>query len=280
MSRLAKTALPIVILLCISAFAEPKFPAVAQWEQALRAGNMSALKNNYSVTPPAQCLTQDKKDHGISEEIAFWKSFHAAHPRSVQLIQRESADQQGVHLVSLTLSFPVHTTQGLRTRYILVDQAWQQQPGGWRIVMARRTGTVTMPQPSNLNEDIYPAGVDAKAEIRDACARAKREHKRIILVFGANWCFDCHVLDYVLHQPDFVPLVESHFVVVHVDVGEYDKNLDLAGQYKIPLKRGIPALAVLDGNGKLLYSQQEGQFENARAMNPAELTAFLQKWKP
>jgi len=51
-------------------------------------------------------------------------------------------------------------------------------------------------------------------------------------------------------------------------------------KYEVPLKRGIPGLAVLDSNGKLVYSQKNGEFENARAMSQADFLAFLNKWKP
>jgi thioredoxin 1 len=241
---------------------------------------MSALQNSYSTNPPVQFLGKENKPKDLAEEIAYWKSFRASGYKNVHLIQRESGNQQGMHLVSLTLSFQAPTPHGLRTRYILVDQGWQQQAGTWRIVAAKHTGLVSMPQPTKLNVDLYPANVDAKAEIRDAVTRAEREHKRIILVFGANWCYDCHVLDYALHQPSVARIADQNFIVIHVDTGEGDKNLDLVVQYKIPLKKGIPALAVLNSDGSLLYSQQNGEFEAARSMDPATLIAFLKQWKP
>jgi len=274
----------LVIFTAITATAqstgEAKFPAVEQWEKALFARDMPDLQNLYSTDPPVQFMGKQNKPANLAEEIAYWKSFRAAGYTDLHLTQYESGDQQGMHLVSLNLKFKQPTPQGPKTRYILIDQGWQQQAGTWRIVAAKRTGLVAMPQPTKINVDIYPANADAKAEIREATARATREHKRIILVFGANWCFDCHVLDYVLHRPNFVPLVEPNFIVVHVDTGEGDKNLDLVTQYKIPLKKGIPALAVLNGDGSLLYSQQNGEFEAARSMDPAVLTAFLKQWKP
>jgi hypothetical protein len=88
------------------------------------------------------------------------------------------------------------------------------------------------------------------------------------------------VLDLAFHRPDLVPVLERDFEVVHVDVGRGDKNQDLMEEYKVPMKRGIPALAVLESNGKLLFSQQQGEFENARSLAPADLLQFLNKWKP
>ena len=46
-----------------------------------------------------------------------------------------------------------------------------------------------------------------------------------------------------------------------MDIGEGDKNQDLMKEYEVPPERGIPAAAVLDSEGKLLYSQKHGEFE-------------------
>src|SRR5882724_12663012 len=127
---------------------------------------------------------------------------------------------------------------------------------------------------------IYPENADAKAEIAEALASAAKTHRRVILVFGGNWCYDCHALDAAFRSVEIAPIVNRNFVVVHVNIGEYDKNLDLAEKYDVPLKRGVPASAVLEGDGTLLYSQKHGEFESARAMSKEDVLAFLEKWKP
>ncbi|MGO9591946.1 MAG: thioredoxin family protein, partial [Candidatus Acidiferrales bacterium] len=127
----------------------------------------------------------------------------------------------------------------------------------------------------------YPPAQEAPSEIKAALARAARDHKRVILVFGGNWCYDCHVLNATFHSKDIAPLVDANFHVVHVNIGDdYDKNLDLAGKYKVPLKRGVPALVVLDPDGSIVYTQQEGEFENSMRLSPADVTEFLKKWAP
>jgi thioredoxin-related protein len=134
-----------------------------------------------------------------------------------------------------------------------------------------------------FNPKLYDPDANAKAEIAKAISEAGREHKRILLVFGANWCPDCHALDYRFHQEPAKTLVESNFIVVHVDTGEegrYAKNADLADQYQIPLKKGIPAIAVLSERGQLLSSQKNGQFSSARRLDPQQIVEFLNQWKP
>src|ERR1700757_3091871 len=103
---------------------------------------------------------------------------------------------------------------------------------------------------------IYSATADPHADIAQAIRTATAQRKHIILDFGGNWCGDCQVLDIYFHQQPNLPLLDSNYVLVHVDVGHYDRNLELAEKYNIPLKRGVPALAVLDEHGRLLYSQK------------------------
>lgn len=128
--------------------------------------------------------------------------------------------------------------------------------------------------------DIYPAPAQARTDIAKALKEAAATHKRILLDFGGNWCGDCHVLDIYLHNAQNRPILEANFVLVDVNVGEYDANLDIAKQYGIPLEKGVPALAVLTEKGKLLYSQKNGQFEKMGRMEPGMVTQFLVQWKP
>ena len=57
-------------------------------------------------------------------------------------------------------------------------------------------------------------------------------------------------------------------------------NQDLMNDYQVPMERGIPAIAVLDDTGTLLFSQRGGEFESARSLGPDDILAFLDKWKP
>lgn len=136
------------------------------------------------------------------------------------------------------------------------------------------------PATSFLHGDIYPPGANAPAELRNALAEAARENKRIILDFGGNWCPDCRVLQIYFHTPPNLELLKANYILVPINIGEYDENTDLAARYGIPLKKGVPALAVLDSQGHILYSQNHGEFEDMHAMVPSSVTAFLNQWKP
>ena len=145
------------------------------------------------------------------------------------------------------------------------------------------------PQPANNNEvltavkpaaGIYAGHADAGKEIQEALRLAASGHKRVLLIFGADWCYDCHVLDHALHEGEAGKIVEQKFLLIHVNIGEGEKNAELVKEYKIPLDKGVPAVAVLDEDGKLLYSSGDGEFEAARRMLKTDLVKFLTRWKP
>ncbi len=83
-----------------------------------------------------------------------------------------------------------------------------------------------------------------------------------------------------MHKPELAALIARDFVIVKIDVGRYTKNLDLAEKFGVPLKKGIPALAVLDSHGKVLYAMDQGQFADARHMSYESIKAFFEEWKP
>ncbi|HVC46292.1 MAG TPA: thioredoxin family protein [Terracidiphilus sp.] len=127
---------------------------------------------------------------------------------------------------------------------------------------------------------IYPDPGQAKADLAAAIRRAEATHKRVIVDFGGNWCGDCQVLDIYFHNAENLPLLERNYVLVHVNIGRFDANLEMAKRYRIPLKLGVPALAVLSSHGKLIYSQEHGEFEKMQRIEPATVTEFLIRWKP
>ena len=128
---------------------------------------------------------------------------------------------------------------------------------------------------------LYPDPAQASANIAAAVAQAARENKRVLVDFGGDWCTDCKVLDVNLRKPENAAILARRYVVVHVNVGDkgIETNFDVARRYGIPLDKGVPALAVLDGKGTVVYAQKAGEFENMRAMDPASVHDFLVRWQ-
>jgi thiol:disulfide interchange protein len=126
---------------------------------------------------------------------------------------------------------------------------------------------------------IYSETANPAADISAALAQAKREHKRVLLDFGGDWCGDCQVLDIYFHQPPNADLLARHFVLVHIWIGHWDANLSFPAKYGVPINKGVPALAVLNASGKVIFAQNTGEFRDMRHMETSSVTAFLEKWK-
>ena len=126
---------------------------------------------------------------------------------------------------------------------------------------------------------LYSETADPNADIAAALKQARKEHKRVILDFGGDWCGDCQVLDIYFHQAPNLDLLEKHFIIAHVWIGHMDRNLDIAARYGVPIHSGVPALAVLTPTGKVLYAQSTGEFRDMRHMESESVTEFLNRWK-
>lgn len=252
------------------------FVPFEEWKSAILAGDAVALKALYSTSPAAQTrISGVMRD--ADADTSFWLGLKARSMK-VEFIR------QIVRLDRASMIFRADVVSSLpngQTVTITDDQFWLKQGDQWRLVASERTDSPRLKQPSDMKKNIYPADVDAHAEIKEAEERAARGHKRLLLVFGANWCFDCHVLDLAFQSAELAPVVTANYELVHVDIGpDGHKNADLAQQFDVPLDKGVPAMAVADSDGKVVFSQKNGEVEDARRLTPEVLLEFLEKWKP
>jgi thioredoxin 1 len=121
----------------------------------------------------------------------------------------------------------------------------------------------------------YDESADAPAQIQTSLQEAKVTNKPLLVVFGANWCGDCKVLDMSFKTGPSAPLIQQHFKMVKVNVGKFDRNLDIAEAYGVPLKKGIPAVAILSIDGKVIYATKTGELADARNMGDAAIYDFF-----
>jgi len=279
MNRLQKYSM-LVAFAMATAFAtaqsaDGSFTPFEQWKAAVLAGDATALKAMYSQSPPAKVSIGVVKS-SVDDDVNFWL---ALKPRSIKTEVVRNEPRHG----NISYIFRAEIRSGLpngQTVNITDDQTWQQQGDQWRLVSVERTDSPHLKQPSDMKKNLYPAEADAHAEIKEAEEKAAQAHKRLLLVFGANWCFDCHVLDLAFQRPELAPILVANYEVVHIDLGpDEHKNADLVQQYQIPLNKGIPALAVAESDGKLVVSQKNGEFEDASGLTPEVLLEFLNKWR-
>ena len=123
---------------------------------------------------------------------------------------------------------------------------------------------------------VYNEQADARAELNLALATAQSQHKNVLVVFGANWCGDCLALERKMRLGALAAHVDRRFVVLKVNVGRFDRNTDLAAQMGVPLKKGIPAVAVLQQGGEVQSATGAGELADARNMGDAAVLAVFE----
>jgi protein disulfide-isomerase len=123
----------------------------------------------------------------------------------------------------------------------------------------------------------YNETADAKLEISQALTQAATNKTPIIVVFGANWCGDCQMLDIAMKSGASAPLLSRDFKIVKVNVGHFDKNLDVAKSYGVPLEKGIPAVVIVSAINEVLYATKEGELANARSMGDNGIYEFFKR---
>lgn len=126
----------------------------------------------------------------------------------------------------------------------------------------------------------YDNKADANADVAAAKARARREHKLLMIDLGANWCADCRILAGTMALPSLSPFTDAHYVVVFVDVGRFDRNLQIPAHYGVTRRlEGVPSLLIVDPvTDRLLDAGQDSALADARYMSPQSLADWLARW--
>jgi thiol-disulfide isomerase/thioredoxin len=127
---------------------------------------------------------------------------------------------------------------------------------------------------------IYNTDADAAAEIAAAVSRAKAEHKRVLVIYGGNWCSWCYKLhDAFEKNREIAGVLRNEYERVLVDVGRFDKNMEIASGYGADLKtQGVPFLTVLDSEGNVLANHDTGSLEAGQEHDVQKVRKFLGQW--
>lgn len=132
---------------------------------------------------------------------------------------------------------------------------------------------------------VYDESADAGRDIAAALGRAQKENKRVLVRWGANWCGWCKLLHASMEKDkDLSRELLYEYEVVRVDVGRFDKHMDIAGKYGATLKEsGIPYLTVLGADGSVLANQETGALESkdesVKGHDKAKVLEFLKKYE-
>jgi thiol:disulfide interchange protein len=126
----------------------------------------------------------------------------------------------------------------------------------------------------------YDEKGNADAQVNAALAKAKAEHKLAFIDLGGNWCGDCRVLASLMELPEVKRFVDAHYVVTQVDVGRFNKNLQIPARWGITQRlEGVPAVLIVDPNTNALVDKGHiAALADARHMTPQSIGDWLAKW--
>jgi thiol-disulfide isomerase/thioredoxin len=126
----------------------------------------------------------------------------------------------------------------------------------------------------------YDEQAGADAQVARAKARAKAAGKLLLIDLGGNWCGDCRVLAATMARPELKAFVDKHYATVFVDVGRFEKNLQIPAHYGITSRlEGVPALLIVDPKtDSLLDAGRVSALQDARNMSPQALADWLAQW--
>ena len=281
MNRATKCGVLALVLIatCGAQTAAPSpdasFKPFEQWMGAVLTADAATLKGLYSTDPAAEVRVKTVI-HPADADTDFWLGMKVRSMK-VELVRLIVRPEKA----SIIFRADVVPGQvGAQAISVTDDQYWMKQGDQWRLVSVERTDAPALKQPADMKKNLYPADADAHAEIKEAEERAAKAHKRLLLVFGANWCFDCHVLDLAFQRPEAAAIIAANYEVIHVDIGpDGKKNADVAKQFDVSLAKGVPTMAVVESDGRVVVSEKNGEFEDARQLTPDFVLEFLNQYK-
>lgn len=126
----------------------------------------------------------------------------------------------------------------------------------------------------------YDEHADAKARVAAARARAKANHKLLLIDLGGNWCLDCRLLAGTMDLPELQRFLAAKYEIVTVDIGRFDKNLDIPAHYGLRDRlKGVPSVLIVDPRTDTLRNPgRTAALADARSLTPQALADWLAGW--
>ena len=156
-----------------------------------------------------------------------------------------------------------------------------------RLLLLALTLLAFTPMPAALAESAavdhpearpFDQSANATEQVNAALARARISGKRVIVVMGANWCHDSRGLAGWFAQPGFAAMLEPKYEIVYVDVGQKDRNIDIARRFGIKSIKGTPTVLVLSTRGKLLNRKSAPKWRDAASREEEDIFAYFDQF--
>lgn len=133
---------------------------------------------------------------------------------------------------------------------------------------------------------VYDESIDPMMQIDKALAKAKDEHKNVIVQLGGNWCVWClRFADFITKEAPIDSVIRHNYEYIHVNTPRrgtpqakaaepLQKRLHNAGRF------GYPVLVVMDADGNVLHIQDSSFLESGSSYDADKVLRFLNGWTP
>ena len=128
-------------------------------------------------------------------------------------------------------------------------------------------------------EETYDPSADAMFDITAAISLAKESKKHVFVKVGGNWCGWCKLYTkFSESDNDITRTMEQEFISVLVNWSPENKNLEAMSYLGNPQRFGYPVFIILNGEGKVLHTQDTALLEEGRGYNKNHILRFLNVW--
>ena len=129
------------------------------------------------------------------------------------------------------------------------------------------------------SEEIYNTSADAMADIKSAITLAKETDRHVFIKIGGNWCGWCKMYaKFTKADKDIMRVMEDDYVFVLVNWSTENKNPDAMSYLGNPERFGFPVFVIIDGDGKVLHTQDSALLEQGKGYNKKHIMRFLTVW--
>ena len=128
--------------------------------------------------------------------------------------------------------------------------------------------------------NLYKPGEKAETEIARTVSEAKSSGKHVLIQIGGNWCIWCaRFHEFVTKDAQLDSLMNANYVVYHLNYSKENYNAKLLTKYNFPQRFGFPVFLILDGDGKLLHTQNSWYLEDGKTSYEREkVKTFFTEW--
>lgn len=116
-------------------------------------------------------------------------------------------------------------------------------------------------------------GPSADELLSKGMEQARKDGKRVFLIFGAPGCGWCKLFDKYHADAEVMKVLGKHIVLVKVDLAENAGGETLYKKYGSD--RGVPAWTILDVESKVLADSGDGKDNVGFPAEPDEITRYF-----